>query len=137
MSDELEMIRRKKMLKLMKEKLISEKKTEVPTEIVILNSETLESMIQSSDVPVLVDFHADWCMPCKVFAPTIDQLVSEYAGRVIFGKIDVDTNRDAAWKYGIRGVPTLILFHKGKPAKVIVGAVPKAKIETAIKSVLK
>ncbi len=137
MSDELEMIRRKKMLKLMKEKLISEKKTEVPTEIVILNSETLESMIQSSDVPVLVDFHADWCMPCKVLAPTIDQLVSEYAGRVIFGKIDVDTNRDAAWKYGIRGVPTLILFHKGKPAKVIVGAVPKAKIETAIKSVLK
>ncbi len=137
MSDELEMIRRKKMLKLMKEKLNSEKKAEVPTEIIIFNSETLESMIRSADVPVLVDFYTEWCRPCKVIAPIIDQLASKYAGRVIFGRIDLDPNQDAAWKYEIRGVPTLILFHKGKPAKRILGAVPKEKIEAAIKSVLK
>lgn len=89
-----------------------------------------------SDKPVLVDFWATWCAPCRAIAPAVDDLASQYEGKVKFTKMNIDDNQDTPQQYGIRSIPTLLVFKGGKVVGQIVGAVPKSKIEAAITQAL-
>ncbi|MQF98619.1 MAG: thioredoxin [SAR202 cluster bacterium] len=92
--------------------------------------------VLESDTPVLVDFWADWCAPCKMVAPLIDELANEYDGKIKFTKVDVDDNPETAMKYGIRSIPTLLVFKGGSPIDQVVGAVPKAVIKKRLDEAL-
>jgi len=81
-----------------------------------------------SELPVLLDFWAEWCSPCKAIAPILDQLAEEYGGRVRIAKLNIDDNRNTPLKYGVRGIPTLILFKDGAPQAQQVGLVPKSRL---------
>lgn len=85
-----------------------------------------------SDTPVLVDFWAEWCAPCKMIAPTVEALAKEYEGKVRIGKLNIDENPSVPSKFGIRGIPTLMLFKGGEVAEQIVGVKPKADLKAAI-----
>ena len=85
---------------------------------------------------VVVDFWAEWCGPCRMIAPIIDELAREYAGRVVFVKVDVDRNRRLAMKYGIMSIPTLMIFKDGKPVDMIIGFQPKPAIKEIINQYL-
>lgn len=80
-----------------------------------------ESEVLKSAEPVLVDFWAEWCMPCRMLAPTIDKIAKDYAGKVKVGKLDTDANRDVSMKYGISAIPTVLLFHEGQVKQKFVG----------------
>lgn len=95
-----------------------------------------EEVIHSSQ-PVLVDFYADWCGPCKAIAPVIDQLSKEYDGKVKFVKIDTDENQDLALQFGIMSIPTVMLFSKGKVEDIVVGAVPASVFKSKLESLVK
>ena len=95
-----------------------------------------EQEVLESDTPVLVDFWAEWCAPCKMVAPVLDDLAEEYEGKIKFTKVDVDTNPETAMKYGIRSIPTLLVFKGGSPVDQVVGAVPKAVIKKRLDSAL-
>ena len=90
-----------------------------------LTDDNFETEVVSSDVPVLVDFWAEWCMPCRMLAPTIEELASEFEGKVKVGKVDTDANREVSVKYGINAIPTIILFQNGEVLKKFVGVTPK------------
>ena len=92
--------------------------------------------VLSADVPVLIDFWAPWCGPCKAIAPVVEQLAGEYEGRLKVVKMNVDDNPETPSRYGVRGIPNLILFKGGQVADQIVGAVPKAQLVKAIDRVL-
>jgi thioredoxin 1 len=87
-----------------------------------------EQEVLNSDVPVLVDFWAEWCGPCRMMAPTVDSVAQEYKGRVKVGKLNVDENNSTAMRYNIRGIPTLLLFKGGKIVEQKVGAVGKSDV---------
>jgi thioredoxin 1 len=95
-----------------------------------------EEVLQS-DLPVLVDFWAPWCSPCLMIAPAVEELAKEYSGRIKVGKMNVDENPQTAPTFGIRGIPTLILFKGGKAVNQVVGAVPKNKLKALIEESLK
>lgn len=84
--------------------------------------------VEQSDLPVLIDFWAVWCGPCRMIAPIVEELAGEYEGKVKIGKVDVDNNQGIAGKFGIRSIPTLLIFKGGKVVDQIVGAVPKGAI---------
>src|SRR5436305_6283782 len=88
--------------------------------------------VLQSPVPVLVDFWAEWCGPCRQMTPTIDAVASEYAGKVKVGKVNVDNNNGTASRYNIRGIPTLLLFKGGRVVDQKVGAVPKTELQKMI-----
>jgi thioredoxin 1 len=92
-------------------------------------------VIQSSQ-PVLVDYWATWCGPCKMIAPILEEVAGEYAGRLTVAKVDVDANPDTAAKYGIRGIPTLMLFKNGQAAATKVGALSKSQLTAFLNSAL-
>lgn len=90
-----------------------------------------ESEVLNSDIPVMVDFWAPWCGPCRALAPIIDQVAEEYAGKIKVVKLDTDANPESAVKFRITSIPNLILFKAGKPVNQLIGAVDKSKIEEA------
>ncbi len=95
---------------------------------VLLNDSNFEQEVINSDVPVLVDFWAEWCAPCRLIAPLVEQLSEEYQGKLKVGKLDVDNNPQVSMKYSIRSIPTLLIFKNGEPVEQIIGAVPKQTI---------
>lgn len=94
-----------------------------------VTDQDLEKVVAESEVPVLVDFYADWCGPCKMMAPILDELAHDHAGRVLVAKLDTDSNPTMAVKYAIRGIPTLIVFREGREAARHSGVLPKAALE--------
>lgn len=92
--------------------------------------------VLQSDTPVLVDFWATWCAPCRAIAPAVEDLASQFKGKVKFTKLNIDDNQDTPQQYGIRSIPTLLVFKGGKVVSQIVGAVPKDKIKDAITKAL-
>jgi len=98
-----------------------------------VTDQTFDKEVLQSDQPVLVDFWAAWCGPCRMIAPTVEALALEYAGKAKVAKMNVDDNQLTPTQYGIRGIPTLLLFKNGKVQEQIVGAVGRDAIENAIK----
>ena len=95
-----------------------------------------DTEVLQSSLPVLVDFWATWCAPCKAIAPLIDTIAAEYQGKLKVGKVNVDDNPAVPAKYSVRGIPTLILFKDGKVVDQVVGAVPRSQLEALIKKAL-
>jgi thioredoxin 1 len=100
--------------------------------IVTLTQESFAQQVLQSAVPVLVDFWAEWCGPCKMIAPLLDELADEYDGKVKIGKVNIDEQQSLATEYGIRAIPTLLLFNKGQVADQIVGARSKRDFKTSL-----
>jgi thioredoxin 2 len=103
---------------------------------VALSDETFERTINASEVPVLVDFHADWCGPCKQMAPSVDAVAGKYSGRALVAKVDTDRAPHIAQQFGIRGIPTVIVFDHGREAARQVGAVPQVVLEQLLNGAL-
>lgn len=104
--------------------------------IIEVNDSTFEQEVLRSEQPVLVDFWAAWCGPCKALAPIVDEVASEYSGKLKVAKLDVDRNSATPMRYGIRGIPALLIFKGGKVADQIVGYVQKETIERSISRVI-
>ena len=97
-----------------------------------LTDENLEETLSSSSVPVLVDYWAEWCGPCKMVAPVLEELAAELDGKLNIGKVDVDSNRDSATKQNVMSIPTLILFKDGQPIDQRIGALTKNQLQEFI-----
>ncbi len=106
------------------------------TDVIHLEDGTFDSEVLKSETPVLVDFWAVWCGPCKAIGPVVDELAKEYKGKLKVAKLDIDHHQQVPQKYGIRSIPTLLLFKGGKVVDTIIGAVPKAKLVDAVKKVV-
>jgi len=104
--------------------------------VVEVSDAEFESSIIQSDKPALVDFWAEWCQPCKMLAPTVEEIAGEYIDKVRVAKVNVDDNPATATKFGIRGIPTLLLFKEGKVVQQMVGVKPKGDITKAIDEIL-
>ncbi|HLH36962.1 MAG TPA: thioredoxin [Alloacidobacterium sp.] len=104
--------------------------------VVEVNDASFEQEVLQSDQPVLVDFWAAWCGPCKALSPIVDEVASEYSGKLKVVKMDVDRNQATPMRYGIRGIPALLLFKGGKVADQIVGYVPKDTIARSLSRVI-
>lgn len=95
-----------------------------------------KQQVLDSELPVLVDFWATWCAPCRTIAPYVDDLATQYKGRLKVAKVNIDDNQDTPQQYGIRSIPTLLVFKGGKVVEQIVGAVPKSRLEAAVQKAL-
>ncbi|AOB30711.1 thioredoxin [Bordetella sp. H567] len=97
---------------------------------------SFDADVLKADLPVLVDYWAEWCGPCKMIAPILEEVAKEYAGRITIAKLNVDENNETPGKYGIRGIPTLMLFKDGKAAATKVGALSKSQLTAFLDSAL-
>lgn len=102
----------------------------------VFNNDNFETEVLKSDIPVLVDFYADWCGPCKMMAPIVHQLAEAYVGQMKIGKLNVDQALLVAQKYRVMNIPTFIFFKGGEPIATLVGGMSKADLEAKIKQVL-
>lgn len=128
---ELERIVQKKLRDLLREGQTGEKSSPPPSEPIDVTDEEFEKFVSRYPL-VVVDFWADWCMPCRFMAPIVKELARELAGRVVFGKVNVDQNPVTASKFGIMSIPTLIVFKDGRPVDAVVGAMPKSRLQALI-----
>ncbi|MBT4494656.1 MAG: thioredoxin TrxA [Gammaproteobacteria bacterium] len=104
------------------------------TDIEHVSDDSFESEVLNSDIPVLVDYWAEWCGPCKVIAPVLEEIASEYDGKMKVCKLDIDANEATPPKYGIRGIPTLMLFKNGAVEATKVGALSKSQLTAFLDS---
>ncbi|MGE6759249.1 thioredoxin [Corallococcus sp. AB049A] len=102
-------------------------------DVINIGDSDFQKQVLDSQQPVLVDFWATWCAPCRAIAPSVEALSGQYKGQVTFAKMDIDANQDTPQKYGVRSIPTLLLFKGGKVVDQIVGAVPKSRIDEVIR----
>lgn len=130
--DELDEIRKRK-LKELERKYIGKK--EAMNHPIQVTDKTFDQVIKTHPV-VVVDFWGQWCPPCHVIAPIVEELANDYAGKVVFGKLNVDENKANAVKYGITAIPTLLLFKNGKLVDQVLGAVPKQHLEEKIRKII-
>ena len=105
-------------------------------EVTVLSDADFEQTVLQSNKPVLVDFWADWCQPCHQIAPIVKELAAQYSDRMLVGKLDVDANPVTTARYGIRGIPALVLFKDGEPVHRITGVKPKQEIIASIEALL-
>jgi thioredoxin 1 len=106
------------------------------SDLLHVTDSTFDEEIMNSDTPAMVDFWAEWCGPCKMVTPVLEELAKDYAGKVKIAKMNVDENRQTPARFGIRNIPTLILFKGGEVAQTIIGAHPKSHINEQIKKLL-
>ena len=106
------------------------------TSTITVNDENFDDEVLRSDIPVLVDFWAEWCGPCKVVGPTVKALASDYQGQVKVAKLNVDDNPEAAGRFGVRSIPTLIVFKDGEARQAAVGVKPKGQLAELIENYL-
>jgi thioredoxin 1 len=99
---------------------------------IVVDAVALAELVRTSALPVLVDFHAEWCGPCRFMAPVLERFAHDHAGEVVVAKLDTDHNEEAAHRYGIRGIPTLLLFLNGEEVDRQVGAVPAPYLENML-----
>lgn len=101
-----------------------------------VTDKTFDETVLKAATPVVVDFWAVWCGPCRMIAPVVEELAQEYSGKVQFAKLNVDDNPAVSMKYGIRSIPTLLVFKGGKPVDQIIGAVPKREVQRRVDKAL-
>ncbi|MBN2778805.1 MAG: thioredoxin [Bacteroidales bacterium] len=101
-----------------------------------INEQNFEELVLNSGKPVVLDFWAVWCGPCRMIAPFIEEMHNEYGDKAIIGKVDVDSNNEIAMKYGIRNIPTVLFLKNGEVADKVVGAVPKTTLTAKLDSLL-
>ncbi len=101
----------------------------------ILTDANFETEVLQADLPVLVDFYADWCVPCKMMAPIVKEMAEKYGGKVKVGKMNVEENPDVAAKYGIMSIPTFILFQNGKKVSSVTGAIPRDELDAMLQNI--
>ncbi len=104
--------------------------------LVEITDDNFETEVINSKLPVLIDFWAVWCGPCKMIAPIVEELATEYDGKAVIGKLDVDSNQQTAIKYGVRSIPTLLILKDGELKDTIIGAVPKNHIVEKLNAVI-
>jgi thioredoxin 1 len=104
--------------------------------ITVITDDNFQDEVLNSDLPVLIDFWAIWCGPCKMISPIVEDLATEYDGKAKIGKLDVDSNQQTSIKYGVRSIPTLLIFKGGELVDTIIGAVPKAKVVEKLELVI-
>ncbi len=132
---ELERIKERKLRELLR-KTEEEPRIRVIDKPIPVDEEQFEEILRKYEL-VFADFWAAWCGPCRMIAPIIEELAREYAGKVVFVKVDVDRNRKLAAKFGIMSIPTLILFKNGKPVDIVIGVYPKPALEELINRYLR
>ena len=132
--EELEAIKHKKLAEFQKEAATKAMMSSI-TEPIVLTDSNFASEVSKYPI-MLVDFWAPWCGPCRMVSPIIEQLSREYSGKVAFGKVNVDENQRIAASFGIKSIPTLMIFKGGKAVDVIIGALPKGQIEMKLKQQL-
>ncbi len=106
------------------------------SEMFEVTDENFNTEIMNSDIPAVVDFWAEWCGPCRMVSPVVEELANDYKGKIKVAKMDVDKNRETPTRFGIRNIPTLIFFKGGEVTQTIVGVQPKSQIEEEIKKLL-
>ena len=103
---------------------------------ITIDDSNFDQIVLQADIPVLVDFWAPWCRPCLMAAPVLEELAEEYSGKITIAKLNVDQNAKTAAKYGIKAIPTMLLFKKGEPVSNIVGYKPKTELKRSLDDVL-
>ena len=103
---------------------------------VTITDENFQKEVIKSELPVIIDFWAAWCAPCRMIAPIVEEIALEYDGKLKVGKLDVDNNQETSIKYGVRSIPTLLIFKNGQLKDTIIGAVPKSHIVQRLSNVI-